>query len=122
MALHEVLVFRDQAHGLAARDEPECYAVESEVPRFIARAPSEYLVCFTHDRLSRIEATVRLAQRESAQIFAAACGLWSNSTPVEGRTCDGAEGTISFAAHLMSDTDAGDALVIRLEFSEPFDR
>src|ERR1700685_3658498 len=58
--LHEVLLFRDETRGAAATDEWECYAVDSKPPRFIARAPAEYLLCFKQDRLSRIEATVRL--------------------------------------------------------------
>ena len=128
LAVHEVLLFRDEAPGSAslgapAHDDPECYAVEGKSPRFMARSPSEYLVCFTHDRLSRVEATVRLAQTESEQIFADACGLWTKNTPAGGRTCDGADGTITFAAHLESDADAADAqLVIQLDSSEPFDR
>lgn len=121
-AMHEVLLFRDQVPGPPTHDEPECYAVEREVPRFMARSPAEYLVCFTHDRLSRIEATVQLSQTESAQIFDDACGLWTKNAPAAGRTCNGADGTITFAAHLESDADAAGAqLVIQLD-SEPLDR
>ncbi|MDP9088566.1 MAG: hypothetical protein M3O26_07485 [Pseudomonadota bacterium] len=123
LAVHEVLLFRDAAPGAPAHDDPECYAVEGKAPRFMARSPSEYLVCFTHDRLSRVEASVRLARAESAQIFADACGLWTKNTPAGGRTCEGADGTITFAAHLESDADAADAqLVVELDSSEPFDR
>lgn len=128
LAVHEVLLFRDESPGAAApgapaHDDSECYAVEGKSPRFMARSPSEYLVCFTHDRLSRVEATVRLPQTESAQIFADACGLWTKNPPAGGRACAGAEGTITFAAHLDSDADAAAAqLVIQLDTSEPFDR
>jgi hypothetical protein len=124
LALHEVLLFRDAAPpaaGAAPPDDPECYAVEGKAPRFMARLPSEYLVCFKHDRLSRIEATVRLAQTESAQIFADACGLWTkNALPVGAPVCEGADGSIAFAAQLESEADAADAqLVIQLNSTEP---
>jgi hypothetical protein len=122
---HEVLLFRDETHGVATPgvaipDEPECYALEGNAPRFMARSLSEYLVCFTHDRLSRVEATVHLPQTESAQIFANACGLWTKAAATESRTCEGGDGNIAFAAHLESDADAADAqLVIQLNSLEP---
>src|ERR1700733_3523328 len=81
LTMHEVLFFRDEA-GAAPADELECYAVDGTRPRFVARSPSEYLLCFKHDRLSRIEATVRLPADEAARIFADACGLWmKNAQP-----------------------------------------
>src|SRR5258707_15717871 len=60
LTFHEVLLFRDEAHAASAADELECYAVDGTRPRFIARPPSAYLLCFKQDRLSRVEATVRL--------------------------------------------------------------
>ena len=40
---------------------PECYAADTPAPRFVGRTPDEYLLCFKQDRLSRIQASVRLA-------------------------------------------------------------
>jgi hypothetical protein len=65
--MHEVLLFRDEAHSAAAADELECFAVDSKPPRFAGRAPDEYLLCFKQDRLTRIEATVRLPAEEAAK-------------------------------------------------------
>jgi len=74
--LHEVLLFRDAAEGRAAADDAECFAINGEPPRFMDRVPDEYLLCFRHDRLSRIEAAVRLPASNAAMAFADACGLW----------------------------------------------
>jgi hypothetical protein len=112
LALHEVLLFRDSAAGAPAGDEPECYAVNGSAPRFMTREPSEYLLCFKHDRLSRIEATVRLPAAETGQTLSDACGLWMKSAqapPAKAEApkaeapvivCEGAEGNITFAANV----------------------
>jgi hypothetical protein len=128
--LHEVLLFRDASHAVPA-DDAECYAVEQTAPRFVARTPSEYMLCFKHDRLSRVQATVNLPQGEAAQIFADACGLWHRNvaaalggpaqpasapaianeaaTPGAGEAvaCEGRDGAIGYAGRL--DQEAGQA-------------
>ncbi len=76
--LHEVLLFRDAGHA-AAGDEPECYAMEQAAPRLVARTPSEYMLCFKHDRLVRVQATVSLPTGEAARILSDACGLWQRN-------------------------------------------
>jgi hypothetical protein len=86
-ALHEVLLFRDEAHGNAAADnaaaaDAECYASDAPAPRFVGRVPDEYLLCFRQDRLSRIQASVRLTAAEASEVFAAACAGWlKNAAP-----------------------------------------
>jgi hypothetical protein len=99
-ALHEVLLFRDDAHGNgaagnaaagntaagsaatgsaaadAAAVDAECYATETPAPRFVGRVPDEYLLCFKQDRLSRIQASVRVAVAQASDEFAAACAGW----------------------------------------------
>jgi hypothetical protein len=89
LTLHEVLLFRDEAHGAGAADEAECYSGDAPPPRFVGRTPDEYLLCFKQDRLARVQASVRLSAAEAPEIFAAACARWSkqaaplseNSTP-----------------------------------------
>jgi hypothetical protein len=76
--LHEVLMFRDAQ--AAAGEDAECYAMERAAPRFLKRTPSEYLLCFKHDHLARVEATVNLPAEEAAQIFSDACGLWQRNS------------------------------------------
>jgi hypothetical protein len=77
-ALHEVLMFRDAAHA-AQSDDAECYATERTPPRFLKQTPSEYLLCYKHDHLARVEATVNLPLQEAGQIFSDACGLWQRN-------------------------------------------
>ena len=76
LALHEVLLFRDQAHGAAAADEGECYAADAPAPRFVGRTPDEYLLCFKQDRLARIQASVHLTAADAPEVFATACTVW----------------------------------------------
>jgi hypothetical protein len=77
-ALHEVLMFRDAAHA-AQGDDAECYAMEPTPPRFLKQTPSEYLLCYKHDRLARVQATVNLPKADAAQILSDACGLWQRN-------------------------------------------
>ena len=87
-ALHEVLLFRDEAqHGGASADnasaaDAECYATDAPAPRFVGRVPDEYLLCFRQERLARIQASVRLTAAEASEVFAAACSDWlKNAAP-----------------------------------------
>jgi hypothetical protein len=116
IALHEVLLFRDDAHGSAAADNtPECYAADAPAPNFFGRTPDEYLLCFTHDRLSRIQATVRLDTAQASAEFAAACTVWlknaaaaaapapgsqaaetDSDAPPPAAACEGLDGAVHF--------------------------
>src|ERR1700737_3605061 len=81
VALHEVLLFRDEARGGTAADDAadapaadaECLAADAPAPRFVGRVPDEYLLCFRQGRLYRIQASVRLTAAEASDVFAAAC-------------------------------------------------
>jgi hypothetical protein len=123
LTLHEVLLFRDEARGSGAGDEAECYAPDGPAPRFIGSTPDEYLLCFKHDRLARVQASVRLSDPQPAGVFAAACEDWlrhatsalaepaspsansasaaapGEATPSSG-TCEGSDGAVRFNARL----------------------
>jgi hypothetical protein len=117
--LHEVLLFHDEARGAAPADELECYAVDSKPPRFIARAPAEYLLCFKQDRLSRIEATVRLPAEEAVKIFADACGLWAKNGQAAAEGCAGSDRGIEFTGHLDSEpTGSATAMTVQLDAAD----
>jgi hypothetical protein len=121
LTLHEVLLFHDEAHGANAADEAECYAGAAPPPRFVGRTPDEYLLCFKQDRLSRVQASVRLSAVEAPGVFAAACTRWSKqakptheSPGTEGAgaagaaaqassACEGHDGGIHFSGHLEAD-------------------
>ena len=134
VALHEVLLFRDAAHGNAATgnaavDAPavdaECYAADVPAPPFVGRTPDEYLLCFKQDRLWRIQASVRIATAQVADVFAAACASWLKSaSTVGGATgaeapraeapnaeaqsagaCEGRDGDIRFRGRLEEEPD-----------------
>jgi hypothetical protein len=70
------------------------------------------LLCFKRDRLSRIEASVRLPADEAAKIYADACGLWIKHA-ASGNTaaCEGVDGNVAFSGHLEDDAENVDALI-----------
>lgn len=114
--MHEVLLFRDEEHNSAAADELECYAVDGQLPRFVARHAAEYLLCFRRDRLSRIEATVRLPAAEAAKIFADACGLWAKSAQSAGEGCEGSDRGVAYIGHLDSEPQGSEtAMTVQLD-------
>jgi len=119
LTLHEVLLFRDEEHGAVAGDELECYAVDGPRPRFIARSPTEYLLCFKHERLSRVEATVRLAPDEAAGVFADACGLWMKKASATTAECAGTDGGIAFSGHFDNEPDESARLTVELDAPGP---
>jgi hypothetical protein len=119
LTLHEVLLFRDEARSAAAGDELECYAVDGPRPQFIARSPTEYLLCFKHERLSRVEATVRLAPDEAAGIFADACGLWMKNAQATTEDCSGTDGGIAFSGHFENEPDESARLTVELDAPDP---
>jgi hypothetical protein len=105
MRLHEVLLFREQSHEPAEIESKDCYAVDGTAPTFIGQAPDEYLMCFEHDRLDRIDASVRFAAEDAARIFGRACALWlENAQPLTRAddACEGRDGDIAFSARLAA--------------------
>jgi hypothetical protein len=103
--LHEVLLFHDERHGPTEIESKDCYAVEGTPPTFVGQAPDEYLMCFEHDRLDRIDASVRLAADDAALIFGRACALWlGNAQPLTKAddACEGRDGDIAFSARLAA--------------------
>jgi hypothetical protein len=113
LTLHEVLLFRDEARATGAGDDAECYAPDGPAPRFIGAAPDEYLLCFKHDRLARVQASVRLSDPQPAGVFAAACEDWlrrATPTPADAAAssegapsrgaCEGSDGSVRFNARI----------------------
>jgi hypothetical protein len=103
--LHEVLLFQERSHGSAEIESKDCYTVEGTPPTFVGHPPDEYLLCFEHDRLDRIEASVRFAADAAARDFGRACALWlENAQPLtkSDETCEGRDGDIAFSARLVT--------------------
>jgi hypothetical protein len=112
-ALHEVLLFRDEEHGSASAADAdtvgaECYAADTPAPRFLGRNPDEYVLCFKQDRLFRIQASVRIAAAQAADVFAVACADWlKNAAPAitgDG-ACEGRVGDIRVRGRLEGEQD-----------------
>jgi hypothetical protein len=109
-ALHEVLLFRDEAPGSAPTDDAECYAADAPAPRFAGHEPDDYMLCFRHDRLSRIEVSVPLTPAEAPRVFALACAAWQKSAlpPAgdagdAGAACEGRDDATHISGRLGDD-------------------
>src|SRR5579859_1820069 len=115
--LHEVLLFRDRSHAPTEIESKDCYTVDGTPPTFMGRVPVEYLMCYEHDRLDRIEAMVRMRTDEAARDFGRACALWlaraQPLTQADG-ACEGRDGDIAFSARLdpLDERSAQVALVL----------
>jgi hypothetical protein len=120
IALHEVLLFHDDAH--APELGKDCYTVDGRPPRLVDHEAETFLLCFSHDRLDHIEASVPMKAGEGPLVLARACALWlKNSAPPTGRSsCEGREGDVAFSAHLAagvpSDASAGAAAGTAVDF------
>jgi hypothetical protein len=102
LTLHEVLLFRDEARGTGAGDDAECYAPDGAAPRFFGSTPEEYLLCFKHDRLSRVQVSVRLTDPQPAGVFAAACEDWDGAVRFNARFDE--EATLSIVLDGLPET------------------
>ncbi len=110
--LHEVFLFHDQDPGSTTPEDGECYAADVPAPPFVGHIPDEYMLCFKQDRLSRIQATVRLPKSDAAAVFAAACAGWLKSAAALGDAqigdaCEGRDGAVHFNAHLEREAETG---------------
>ena len=133
--LHEVLLFRDEARGAAATDDAECYAPDQTAPQFVGHTPEEYLLCFKQDRLTRIQASVRLGPEQAPEVFAAACAGWLQRAVVSAApapapapapaapapaaapapvidSCEGREGATRFSARLGEEPEWNLSIVL----------
>jgi hypothetical protein len=104
-ALHEVLQFHDESRAKGDAEDQECYGTSAPTPNFAGRKPDEYLLCFRHDRLVRIEATLRLAAVQAASLLSGTCAAW-------GDRCQGQEGDIRFSVRLAEDSGEPDPPLI----------
>jgi hypothetical protein len=102
--------------GQTADSPGECYGMDTAPPRFLSQAPTELILCFRHDRLVRIEATVMLPAGEAPQILAAACALWQRGAAMTAPqpaaapaapagACRGRDGGVDFDGRLEQEAD-----------------
>jgi hypothetical protein len=110
--LTEVLVFHEGTDSRANEDK-DCFRPNGSVV-FLGHPPTEYLICFDHDRLKRIEASVALPAAQAPAVFAAACAEWQGRAPaqaIESDACDGRRGDIDFSARRSSGPEPSVATV-----------
>jgi hypothetical protein len=111
LALTEVLVFHDATRSAPASEDKDCFTMEgASPPEFLGQRPDEYSLCFEHDRLNRIEASVRLPAAGVESLFSAVCTDWQRHAENAARTpesCEGREGSTRFSARLAgAESDA----------------
>lgn len=110
--LTEVLVFH-QPDAQRSSEEADCFR-PTVVVSFLGRAPTDHLLCFDHDRLKRIEASIALPAAEAPALFAAACADWQRGNAagtLEPDACEGHQGDIAFSARRTDGPDSGAATV-----------
>jgi hypothetical protein len=110
--LTEVLVFH-QPDARRTSEDADCFRPDVVVS-FLGRAPTDHLLCFDHDRLRRIEASVALPAAEAPALFAAACADWRRDNPTtapEADACEGRQADIAFSARRTQDSDPATATV-----------
>jgi hypothetical protein len=102
--LSEIVVFHDAASGGARHEDRDCYSVQGTVPpRLFGRPVGEYSLCFSSDRLNRIEASVSLPAESASAQFAAACAEWQRKgTPGTATPdrCEDRDGSTEIDARL----------------------
>jgi hypothetical protein len=121
VALHEALLFHDEAGDSRVPDDGECYSPDSAPPRFLGRTPDEYLLCFRQDHLLRIRASVQLGE-DAESLFHEACARWlrkadlgpggpagSETAAPEAAACQGRSGLVRFHARLAPDIEGSAA-------------
>ena len=112
LSLTEVLVFH-QPDAQRTSEDADCFR-PNVVVSFLGRAPTEHLLCFDHDRLSRIEAAVVLPATEAPALFAAACADWQRGNPPTALgpdACEGRQGDIALSARRTDGPDSAAATV-----------
>jgi hypothetical protein len=133
LALDEVLIFHDAAGtsatgGPAAGAPPAGFANDAESgdcfslqgaspPQFLGRRPDPYLLCFEHDRLHRIEASVQLAAGDGARLLDAVCAQWPGGAEDRARTpdsCAGSDGGILLSVRIAPGAESSATLSITL--------
>ena len=112
--LSEVVVFHDAAAG-GGHDDRDCYALQGSVPpRLFGRPVAEYSLCFSSDRLNRIEASASLPAQSATAEFGAACAEWQRKgTPgaLTADSCEDRDGGTEIDARLTTSAASGEPVV-----------
>ena len=116
-ALKEVLLFQGAVPAgepRAEAEEPECYSGAERQFRLRGVPADDYVLCFSHDRLFRAEAVLRLPKDFALETFPGWCEEWLAGladTERSAERCAGREGDTLFEATLTYDTELAGPLV-----------
>jgi len=119
--LHEILYFQD-VHPAADPPEPgekapstDCYRPNGPPPTILNHASEDYVLCFQHDRLARVEAVLNLPAAAASALAQRLCDAWLPGSLAGTRgeaACSGRSSDVAFRVRLRPAAASGTALVI----------
>ena len=119
--LHEILYFQD-AHPAADPPEPgekalttDCYRSNGPLPTILNHAAEDYVFCFQHDRLARVEAVLNLPTETASALAQRLCDAWLPGSLAGVRSeaaCSGRSSDAAFRVRLKTAAASGTALDI----------
>lgn len=113
-ALKEVLLFQGENRNANDPDEAECYSKSGVPLTFRGIQADDYVLCFVHDRLFRVETVLRLPKDVPADTFSHWCDEWLNGLSGVDRNadhCEGRDNDTTLLAGMTYDTEIAGPLV-----------
>lgn len=91
----------EASSNLAATDE-ECFSLSRDLPQMFRIAPDSYVLCFYHDHLVRVEASLPVASLKVASVWEEICSRVAKLNPETlaeiSHTCEGRHASVIFRA------------------------
>ena len=121
-ALKEVLLFQGENRSASEPDEAECYSKSGLPLTFRGIQADDYVLCFVHDRLFRVETVLRLPKDVPADTFSHWCEEWLNGLSGVDRNadhCEGRDHDTTLLAGMTYDTEIAGPLVTVVVLDQP---
>jgi hypothetical protein len=121
-ALKEVLLFQGENRNANESDEAECYSKSGVPLTFRGIQADDYVLCFVHDRLFRVETVLRLPKDVPADTFSHWCDEWLtglNGVDRNADHCEGRDNDTTLLAGMTYDTEIAGPLVTVLVVDQP---
>ena len=112
--LKEVILFQGDGRPVGGSEDQECYSKSGAPVAFRGAGVEDYVVCFFHERLFRVEAALRLPQGNAAETFPQWCDDWLSGLSDASRTaerCEGRDNETQFSATIAYDTELAGPLI-----------
>jgi hypothetical protein len=103
--LHEVLYFQgprsaaEQPGSVEPQPAADCYRANGSSPRVLSHLTDDYVLCFVHDRLTRVEAVLELPVDAARSLAQQLCDAWLPGSLDATRSeydCGGRRGDAAF--------------------------